>query len=106
MVALTHFPQALSQQQPGISGFGFNASSGQSRFFKVEKSDQPKVCEYSYHEMNIIVEGEMTVSYSEGNVVDAKAGDVLHFPKGSVITFNSNSRGVGLFCGQRHQNEA
>lgn len=117
MVAFTHFPHAVKQQQPGMGGHSVNnwldnvvvsheADNGTAGgFLHLDHSDAPRVQEYTYHEMNIIVEGEMTISDSEGNVVEARVGDVLYFPKGSVITFNSNSRGVGFFCGQHREGD-
>lgn len=74
-------------------------------FFRMEKSDKPLVYTYTYHEMKIIVEGEMIISDETGQEVHAKAGDVFHFPKGSVITFQSPSVGLGFFCGQRREGE-
>lgn len=74
-------------------------------FLHLDHSDGPRVYECTDDEMNIIVDGEMTISDSEGNVVEARVGDVLYFPKGSVITFHSNSRGVGFFCGQHRDGD-
>ncbi len=56
--------------------------------------------------MKIIVEGEMVISDEAGNEVYATVGDVFYFPKGSVITFQSPTYGVGFFCGQRKEGEA
>lgn len=75
-------------------------------FFRMEKSDKPLEYTYTYHEMKIIVEGEMLISDETGTEVHAKAGDVFYFPKGSKITFQSPSTGLGFFCGQRKEGEA
>lgn len=74
-------------------------------FFRMEKS-KPLKYTYTYDEMKIIVEGEMFISDETGKTVNAKAGDVFFFPKGSEITFDSPDYGIGFFCGQRKEGEA
>jgi ethanolamine utilization protein EutQ (cupin superfamily) len=51
--------------------------------------------------MKIIVAGEFYISDSAGTSLHATPGDVFYFPKGSKITFDSPSFGLGFFCGQR-----
>lgn len=74
-------------------------------FYRLEKGT-PLVYTYTYHEMKIIVEGEFIISDESGQEVTATPGDVLYFPKGSVITFKTNSYGLGFFVGQRKQGGA
>jgi len=118
-MAMTHIQQATKRVDiPSMEVEGSNAfltdlivSEDPEKtivggFFKMEKSDQPLVYEYTYHEMKIIVEGEMIISDETGLEVHARVGDVFHFPKGSVITFQSPSSGLGFFCGQRLEGEA
>jgi uncharacterized cupin superfamily protein len=69
-------------------------------FFRMEKGPA-LVYDYDYEEMKIIVEGEMTITDETGVKVDVTPGDVLYFAKGSRITFESSSYGIGFFCGQR-----
>ncbi|SEQ09590.1 Ethanolamine utilisation protein EutQ [Amphritea atlantica] len=116
-MAMTYIKQASQMKQPSMERPGCNAFLGDvmvsddadktivSGFFRMEKSDEPLVYEYTYHEMKIIVEGEMTISDEEGNEVVATAGDIFYFPKGSVITFQSSDYGIGFFCGQRREGE-
>lgn len=116
-VAMTHYQQAIKTELPSMGVEGVNAFLGDiavsddtektivSGFFRMEKSDEPLVYEYTYHEMKVIVEGEMIISDQAGNEVYAKVGDVFSFPKGSVITFQSPSHGIGFFCGQRKEGE-
>jgi hypothetical protein len=59
------------------------------------------VYEYTYHEMKIIVDGEFVISDETGQKVTGRKGDVFYFPKGSKITFETGSFGVGFFVGQR-----
>lgn len=116
--AMTFYQQAIKTELPSMGVAGVNAFLADvavsddeektivSGFYRMEKSDEPLVYEYTYHEMKIIVEGEMIISDAAGNSVSATVGDVFYFPKGSVITFQSPSYGVGFFCGQRKEGEA
>jgi uncharacterized cupin superfamily protein len=61
----------------------------------------PLVYEYTYHEMKIIVDGEFVISDGTGQKVTGRKGDVFYFPKGSKITFETSSFGLGFFVGQR-----
>lgn len=74
-------------------------------FFRLEHSE-PLVYTYTYDEMKFVVDGEFTISDESGVKVDAVKGDVFYFSKGSVITFETKSFGIGFFCGQRRQGEA
>jgi len=116
--AMTFYKQAIKTELPSMEKPGINAFLGDisvsddpdktivSGFYRMEKSDEPLLYEYTYHEMKIIVEGEMVISDEAGNEVYATVGDVFYFPKGSVITFQSPTYGVGFFCGQRKEGEA
>lgn len=74
-------------------------------FFRLE-AGKPLVYDYDYHEMKIIVEGQMTIADETGQVVEAAVGDVLYFAKGSRITFSTATTGLGFFCGQREPGTA
>lgn len=116
-MAMTHIPQAIKTVLPSMGVPGTQAFLDDllisedkekcicSGFFRIEKS-QPLEYEYTYHEMKIIVEGEMLISDETGKQVHAKVGDIFYFPKGSKITFDSPSYGIGFFCGQRQPGEA
>lgn len=117
-MAMTHYQQATKRTNiPSMEVDGANAfltdlvvSDDPDKtivggFFKMEKSDKPLVYSYHYHEMKIIVEGEMIISDETGQEVHARVGDVFYFPKGSIITFQSPSVGLGFFCGQRREGE-
>lgn len=67
--------------------------------FRMEKG-QSLTYTYDYDEAKIILEGTMTVSDGQ-TTVEAKAGDVLYFPKGATINFSSDSSGLGFICGNR-----
>jgi ethanolamine utilization protein EutQ (cupin superfamily) len=70
-------------------------------FYRLEKGT-PLVYEYTYHEMKIIIEGEVEVSDETGQKVKAVAGDVFYFPKGSKITFNTPSHCLAFFVSGRN----
>lgn len=69
-------------------------------FFRLEKGEA-LVYDYDYEEMKIIVAGEFIISDTTGQKVTASVGDVLYFPGGSRITFETADFAVGFFCGQR-----
>ena len=50
--------------------------------------------------MKIILEGEFDISDETGQKVHAVAGDVFYFPKGSKITFETQTYGLGFYTGQ------
>lgn len=115
---MTYYKQAIKTELPSMNRPGSNAFLDDiavsadpektivSGFFRMEKSDEPLVYEYTYHEMKVIIEGEMIIKDAAGNEAHATVGDVFYFPKGSVITFQSPSYGIGFFCGQRKVGEA
>jgi ethanolamine utilization protein EutQ (cupin superfamily) len=74
-------------------------------FYRLEKGT-PLVYTYTYHEMKIIVEGEFDISDETGQSVHAVAGDVFYFPKGSVITFKTDTYGLAFYTGQRVKDAA
>jgi len=39
-------------------------------------------------------------------ILQAVAGDVFYFPKGSVITFKTNTYGLAFYTGQRKEGAA
>ena len=60
---------------------------------------------YTYEEVKYIVEGEFHLTDGTGQKVVAVAGDIMYFPKGSAITFDTPSTALGYFCGQRRFGE-
>ena len=116
-MSMTHIPGASAKPLPSMEVPGCQAFLDDllvsddadkricSGFFRLEKS-QPLEYEYTYHEMKIIVEGEMIISDETGQKVHARPGDVFYFPKGSKIKFETPSYGLGFFCGQRQPGEA
>ncbi|ROO26844.1 cupin domain-containing protein [Salinisphaera orenii] len=116
-MAMKHYPKAVEGDFPSMGVAGCNAwlddvavsndsdKTIVSGFFKLEKSDKPLVYDYTYDEMKCIFAGEFKITDGEGNTAAAKPGDVFYFPKGSQITFETESYGIGFFCGQRREGE-
>ena len=73
--------------------------------FRLEAGD-PITYTYTYEEMKLIIDGELQISGGSSDAVTTKVGDLFYFPKGSVITFSTNTFGLGYFCGQRNADEA
>ena len=55
------------------------------------------VYDYTYDEMKIILEGQFEISDETGKKVTATPGDVFYFPKGSKITFTTESYGLAFY---------
>ena len=47
--------------------------------------------------MKIILDGEMVISDESGQTVHAKKGDLFYFPKGSKITFATETGGLAFY---------
>lgn len=73
--------------------------------FHLEKGDSITY-DYTYEEMKLIIEGEFHISDGSGKEITARKGDLIYFPRGSVITFRTDDFGLGYFVGQRGQDEA
>lgn len=114
----SHFPQAQQEfEVPLIAhdnhflGDVFNSTDVSmpitSGFYHL-KPGTPLEYTYTYHEMKIILEGEVRIRDNSGQEVLAAAGDVLYFPKGAVITFSTQTvTGVKAFyVGQRARGAA
>ena len=56
---------------------------------------------YTYEEMKFIVQGEFHLTDGTGQQVVAKAGDLMYFPKGTQIAFETPNEALGCFTGQR-----
>ena len=73
--------------------------------FRLE-AGEPITYTYTYEEMKLIIDGEFQITDESGETVTARTGDLFYFPKGSVITFTTDTFGLGYFCGQRGADEA
>lgn len=114
----SHYPQAQQTFDPPLIahdnhflGDIFNSTDSKtpisSGFYHL-KPGTPLEYTYTYHEMKIILEGEVKIKDATGQEVLATKGDVFYFPKGSVITFSTETpEGVkAFFVGQRARDGA
>lgn len=68
-----------------------------SGFFEL-KASEPLVYTYTCDEMKVVVKGEFILTdRATGEVTHAKERDVLFFPKGAEITFETPDYGLGFF---------
>jgi ethanolamine utilization protein EutQ (cupin superfamily) len=49
----------------------------------------------------VVIEGELTFRDETGQTATVKAGDTFFFPRGSTITFSTDSYGVAWKSGAR-----
>lgn len=115
---MTHYPLAQSSFKPPLIAhdnhfLGDVSTSTDDKTpitagFYHFKPGAPLEYTYTYDEMKIILSGSGKLKDGTGQEVDARAGDVFHFPKGSVITFSTEEpEGVqAFFCGQRARGAA
>jgi ethanolamine utilization protein EutQ (cupin superfamily) len=61
---------------------------------------------YTYHEMKLIVDGELHITDCTGETVVGTKGHLFYFPDGCEVTFTTPDFGVGYFVGQRAEGEA
>ena len=113
---MKHYPNGQATELASMNKEGVNAFVKDIVFsndpdapitcglFRMEKG-KPLQYTYTFDEAKIIVEGEMTISEEGGETVEAKAGDILYFEEGAIMTFTSNSSGLGFYCGQRSAEE-
>ena len=113
---MKHFKNAQRMEVSSLNMDGINtyleeivSSEDQQKpitcgLFRMEKGN-PLEYTYSYDEMKVMLEGEMTIKDGSGKSVDMRPGDVVSFGKGETITFTSGSFGLAFFCGQRAPGE-
>ncbi len=70
-------------------------------FFELTASD-PLVYTYTYDEMKVVVQGEFILTDQRtGDVTHGKERDVLFFPKGTTVKFETPDYALGFFTGHR-----
>ncbi len=74
-----------------------NGSVMSAGFFEL-KASEPLVYTYTCDEMKVVIKGEFILTDRvTGEVTHAKERDVLFFPAGSQITFETPDYGLGFF---------
>ncbi|HEX7201908.1 MAG TPA: cupin domain-containing protein [Arthrobacter sp.] len=96
-----------SMNEPGVDaaiGDSFSNPGGSAisaGFFEL-KASEPLVYEYTYDEMKVVVQGEFILTdQATGDVVRAKERDVLFFPKGATVKFETPDYALGFYTGHR-----
>ncbi|WP_223256991.1 cupin domain-containing protein [Arthrobacter globiformis] len=96
-----------SMNEPGVDaaiGDSFSNPGGSAisaGFFELRASE-PLVYEYTYDEMKVVVQGEFILTdQGTGDVVRAKERDVLFFPKGTTVKFETPDYALGFYTGHR-----
>ncbi|MCP9002012.1 cupin domain-containing protein [Pseudarthrobacter sp. RMG13] len=70
-------------------------------FFELKESE-PLVYTYTYDETKVVIQGEFILTdQATGEVTHAKERDVLFFPKGTTVKFETPEYGLGFFTGHR-----
>jgi ethanolamine utilization protein EutQ len=70
-------------------------------FFEL-KASEPLVYTYTYDEMKVVIAGEFILTdETTGDVTHARERDVLFFPKGTTVRFETPDYGLGFFAGDR-----
>lgn len=70
-------------------------------FFEL-KASEPLVYTYTYDEMKVVVKGEFVLTdQTTGEVTHATERDVLFFPKGTTVKFETPDYALGFFVGDR-----
>ncbi|PYI31148.1 hypothetical protein BP00DRAFT_436244 [Aspergillus indologenus CBS 114.80] len=70
-------------------------------WFRIEKGPEATPPEYTYDEVGVVIEGEINLRDETGQTARVRPGDTFFFPRGSTITFSSDSYGVAWKCGGR-----
>ena len=73
--------------------------------FRMLSGGPPLEYTYTYEEMKFIAEGVFHLTDGTGQKGVAKAGDLVYFPKGCQVQFQTPHYAAGVFTGQRKNGE-
>ena len=94
-----NLPESEAAIGDPLSNPGGSAMS--AGFFEL-KASEPLVYTYTYDEMKVVIKGEFILTdESTGEVTHAKERDVLFFPKGTTVKFETPEYALGFFTGER-----
>ncbi|MDJ0339061.1 cupin domain-containing protein [Cryobacterium sp. PH31-O1] len=83
---------------PALHPEGSVMSAG---FFEL-KASEPLVYTYTYDEMKVVIKGEFILTdQATGETTRATERDVLFFPKGTTVKFETPDYALGFFTGDR-----
>ncbi|HKP08599.1 MAG TPA: cupin domain-containing protein [Microbacterium sp.] len=96
-----------SMNEPGVEawiGDSFHNPDGSvlsSGFFEL-KAGAPLIYEYTYDETKFVVRGTFILTdVSTGESLRAEPGEVLFFPKGTIVKFETDDVALGFYAGDR-----
>ena len=96
-----------SMNEPGsIAAIGDSLSNPEGAaiscgFFELSASE-PLIYEYTYDEMKVVMKGEFIVTdQATGEVTRAEATDILFFPQGTIVKFETPDYALGFYVGHR-----
>ncbi|QHK20148.1 ethanolamine utilization protein [Pseudarthrobacter psychrotolerans] len=70
-------------------------------YFELQAAE-PLLYTYTYDEMKLVVQGEFILTdQATGDVTHAKERDVLFFPRGTTVKFETPDYALGFFTGHR-----
>lgn len=70
-------------------------------WFRIEQGPGATPPKYEYDEVGVVIEGGITLKDESGQTATVKAGDTFFIPRGSTITFSTESHGLAWKCGAR-----
>jgi len=98
---------SMKADYPGSEGFIGDAFSNpegapiSSGYFELRKSE-PLIYEYTYDEMKVVIQGEFLLTdQATGESLVARERDVLFFPKGTTVKFETPDYALGFYVGAR-----
>ena len=105
---LTYFGDKIKRDESYLDDFLFSTVSGAGMTGGLYKLLAGPHLDYTYdyEEFKYIVNGEFHLTDGTGQKVVAKAGDLMYFPKGCPVRFESPKFALGFFVGQRAVGEA
>lgn len=66
------------------------------------KASEPLVYKYTYDEMKVVIRGEFILTdQATGEVTRATERDILFFPKGTTVKFETPDYALGFYTGHR-----
>ena len=83
--------EASGPKPPGEEVVSFRAGDGMFSFGLWRRVPETGPMDLPYHEIAVIIEGEVEVTETDGTVNQVGPGDVLITPKGSKATWNALS---------------
>ena len=117
MAAMQHKGKILDRTLPAMDEFEANAflddlaisedadKAITAGLFRIEAGESMTYT-YTYHEIKLIVDGEVHITDCTGETVVGTKGDLFYFPDDCEVTFWTPTFGVGYFVGQRGEGEA